>query len=143
MLNKVILLGRLTTDPEVKQTPNGIPVTSFSLAVNRKGNREQTDFIPVVAWRHIAELIGQYFGKGQQIVIEGCIQTRKYTDKNGSSKTAFEVIAEHIYFTDGVKSNRETQKNQLISNKSVQPKQLDIDMNDYEEVFTSDENLPF
>lgn len=143
MLNKVILLGRLTTDPEVKQTPNGIPVTSFSLAVNRKGNREQTDFIPIVAWRHIAELIGQHFGKGQQIVIEGCIQTRKYTDKNGSSKTAFEVIAEHIYFTDGVKGNQKTQKNQPISNKSIQPKQLDIDTNDCEEVFTSDENLPF
>lgn len=143
MLNKVILLGRLTTDPEVKQTPSGISVTSFSLAVNRKGNRDQTDFIPIVAWRHIAELIGQYFGKGQQIVIEGCIQTRKYTDKYDNSRTAFEAIAEHIYFTDGAKSNQETPKNKTISNQSIQSKQLDIDMNEYEEIIISDENLPF
>ena len=92
MFNLVVLTGRLTADPELKTTPNGISVTSFSVAVSRpyrSGEEAQTDFINIVAWRQRAEFICKYFTKGSMIGIEGSIQTRKYTDKNGNNRTAF------------------------------------------------------
>ena len=104
MLNRVILMGRLTADPEHKQTPSGVSVTSFSIAVdrnysNKDGNR-QTDFINIVAWRNTADFICRYFSKGRMIAIEGSIQTRNYEDKNGNKRTAFEVVADQVYFAD-------------------------------------------
>lgn len=102
-MNKVILMGRLTTDPELKTTPNGISVTSFSLAVDRnyvkQGSERKTDFINVVAWRQRAEFICKYFVKGQLIALDGSIETRAYVDKNGNNRTAFEVVVENAYFT--------------------------------------------
>ena len=88
MFNLVVLTGRLTADPELKTTNTGISVTSFSIAVNRRyraGEETQTDFINIVAWRQTAEFITKYFKKGNMIGIEGSIQTRKYTDKNGTT----------------------------------------------------------
>ena len=104
MLNKVILMGRLTADPELKQTPAGVSVASFRLACDRNytdksGNRE-CDFINVVAWRNTAEFISRYFQKGRMIALEGSIQTRGYTDKDGNKRTVFEVVAEQVYFAD-------------------------------------------
>lgn len=101
-MNNVVLIGRLTADPEYKQTPSGVSVTSFSIAVDRNyidkdGNR-QTDFINIVAWRNTADFICRYFSKGRMIAIEGSIQTRKYEDKNGNKRTAFEVIANRVFF---------------------------------------------
>lgn len=90
MFNLVVLTGRLTADPELKTTQSGISVTSFSVAVNRPYRtveEQQTDFINVVAWRKTAEFIAKYFKKGNMIGIEGSIQTRKYTDKNGNNRT--------------------------------------------------------
>lgn len=102
-MNKVILMGRLTADPELKTTPNGISVTSFSLAVDRnyvkQGGERKTDFINVVAWRQRAEFICRYFTKGQLIALDGSIETRQYVDKNGNNRTAFEVVVENAYFT--------------------------------------------
>lgn len=102
-MNKVILMGRLTADPELKTTPNGISVTSFSLAVDRnyvkQGGERKTDFINVVAWRQRAEFICKYFTKGQLIALDGSIETRQYVDKNGNNRTAFEVVVENAYFT--------------------------------------------
>ena len=102
-MNKVILMGRLTTDPELKTTPNGISVTSFSLAVDRnyvkQGSERKTDFINIVAWRQRAEFICKYFTKGQLIALDGSIETRSYVDKNGNNRTAFEVVVENAYFT--------------------------------------------
>ncbi len=102
-MNKVILMGRLTTDPELKTTPNGISVTSFSLAVDRnyvkQGSERKTDFINIVAWRQRAEFICKYFVKGQLIALDGSIETRSYVDKNGNNRTAFEVVVENAYFT--------------------------------------------
>ena len=101
--NLVVLTGRLTTDAELKVTPSGVSVTSFNIAVDRKGKSgedKQTDFIPVVAWRQTAEFISKYFFKGSMIGIEGTIQTRKYTDKNGNNRTAFEVIANNVQFME-------------------------------------------
>jgi len=104
MINKAILVGRLTADPELKQTPNGVSVVSFSIAVARsyatKGGERQTDFINIVAWRNTAEFISKYFRKGNMIGIDGSIQTRSYTDKDGNKRTAFEVVADNASFVE-------------------------------------------
>ncbi len=103
MFNLVVLTGRLTADPELKTTPNGISVVSFSIAVARRyraGEEAQTDFINLVAWRQTAEFISKYFKKGNMIGIEGSIQTRRYTDKNGNNRTAFEVVVNNAQFVE-------------------------------------------
>lgn len=103
MLNRVVLMGRMATDPELKQTPNGVSVATFRLAVERNyqqkdSNERICDFINCVAWRQTGEFITRYFSKGSMIAIEGSIQTRQYQDKNGNKRTAVEVIADHAYF---------------------------------------------
>ena len=103
MFNLGVLTGRLTADPELKTTQSGISVTSFSIAVDRRyraGEEKQTDFINVVAWRQSAEFVAKYFKKGNMIGIEGSIQTRKYTDKNGNNRPAFEVVANNVQFVE-------------------------------------------
>ena len=100
-MNKVVLLGRLAADPELRQTPNGITVTSFTIAVDRqysKGPDRQTDWIDIVAWRHTAEFVCKYFQKGSPIVIEGSIQTRTYEDKSGQKRKAVEINAKNAEF---------------------------------------------
>lgn len=103
-MNRVILVGRLTADPELKQTPNGVSVCTFSIAINRpyssKTGERQADFINIVAWRAQAEFVSKYFAKGNQIGIDGSIQTRQYTDRDGNKRTAFEVVAENISFIE-------------------------------------------
>ena len=107
-LNKVILCGRLTADPELKQTPSGIAVVSFSLAVNRRfqsrgtdgAQAQQADFINVVAWRQTAEFISRYFGKGSALCITGSIQTRSWQDQQGQKRYATEVVADEAMFVD-------------------------------------------
>ena len=93
------LSGRLTRDPELKQTPAGVPVASFSLAVDRKFNREEADFIPITAWRKTAEFVAKYFHKGQRVIIsEGRIRVTPYTDRDGNKRTRFEVVADEVEF---------------------------------------------
>lgn len=99
-LNKVILGGRMTADPELKQTPQGVSVTTFSIAVNRKGKDAQTDFINCVAWRNTADFICRFFKKGSSICISGAIQVRSYEDKQGVKRYATEIVAEEAYFVD-------------------------------------------
>lgn len=99
-LNKVILGGRLTSDVELKQTPQGISVCSFSVAVNRKGKDAQTDFINCQAWRNAAEIISKHFKKGSSICLVGSIQTRTWNDNNGQKRYATEVIVDEVYFVD-------------------------------------------
>ena len=107
-LNKAIIAGRLTADPELKTTPSGLSVTSFTVAVNRRfGKEKQTDFINCVAWRSTAEFITKYFSKGNSICVCGSIQTRNYTDKNGNKRTAVEVVAEEATFCEGKKNTAE------------------------------------
>ena len=104
--NKVILIGNLTADPELKQTQNGISVTSFSIAVSRRfsskstDNAQQADFINVVAWRNTAEFITKYFQKGKSILIVGSLQTRTWTDQNGQKRYVTEVVAEEAQFVE-------------------------------------------
>ncbi len=102
MLNTAILMGRLTADPELKTTQNGVSVTSFCVAVDRRfqrqGEEKQTDFINVVAWRQTAEFVSRYFHKGSMIAVQGSIQTRNYEDKNGNKRTAVEIVADNVSF---------------------------------------------
>ena len=109
MVNRVILMGRLVADPELSQTPNGIAVASFRLAVDRnyqtKGSGErQADFINCVAWRQTGEFISRYFSKGRMIAVEGSLQSRNYEDKTGAKRTAYEVVVDQAYFADSRQS---------------------------------------
>ena len=99
-LNKVILGGRITADPELKQTPQGVSVTSFSVAVNRRGKDAQTDFISCVAWRQTAEFICKFFKKGSSICISGSVQTRTWNDQQNNKRYATEIVADEAYFVD-------------------------------------------
>ncbi len=123
-LNKVILAGRLTADPELKQTTSGISVTSFSIAVNRRfakqGDAVQADFINCVAWRQQAELITKYFRKGSSICILGNIQTRTWTDNQGAKRYATEVIVDEVNFVDS-KSERESGSSSSFMPDSMTP----------------------
>ena len=104
MLNKIILMGRLTRDPELRRTQSGTAVTSFSLAVDRdfksQNGEKETDFIDVVAWRSTAEFVSKYFTKGRMAVVEGRLQIRDWTDRDGGKRRSAEVIADNVYFGD-------------------------------------------
>lgn len=110
MLNKCFLLGRMTKDPEIRRTNGGAAVTSFTLAVDRdfKSNGEkETDFIDVVAWRNTAEFVSKYFSKGRMAIVEGRLQIRDWTDKNGNKRRTAEVVADNVYFGDSKKENKQ------------------------------------
>ena len=104
MLNKIFIMGRLTRDPELRRTQSGTPVTSFSLAVDRdfksQSGEKETDFIDVVAWRSTAEFVAKYFTKGRMAVVEGRLQMRDWTDKDGNKRRSAEVVADNVYFGD-------------------------------------------
>lgn len=108
MLNKAILMGRLTRDPELRYTQSNLPVVSFTIAVDRNysGNNgeRQTDFIDIVARRRTAEFVSQWFAKGQMIVVVGSIQSRRWQDKNGNNRTSIEVVADEVQFGESKKS---------------------------------------
>jgi single-strand DNA-binding protein len=121
--NKVILMGRLTATPELKQTGGGSSVTSFTIAVDRKynkGEEKQADFISIVAWRQTAEFICKYFDKGSAILIEGELQTRSWTDQQGNKRYATEVVAHEVTFCEAKKnseSNYTTQEQRAVQSE--------------------------
>ena len=101
MLNSVIIMGRLTADPELRTTTSGLSVTSFTVAVDRNyksGDERQTDFINCVAWRQTADFVTRFFKKGQMIAVQGSLQVRNYEDKNGNKRTAYDVVADNVSF---------------------------------------------
>ena len=104
MLNKIILMGRLVKDPELRRTQSGTAVTSFRIAVDRdfksQDGTKQADFFDVVAWRSTAEFVSKYFAKGRMAVVEGRLQTRDWTDREGGKRVATEIVADNIYFGD-------------------------------------------
>ena len=108
MLNHIVLMGRLTRDPELRSTQTGISVVSFRLAVDRDfggrdGGEKQTDFIDVTAWRSTAEFVSKYFTKGRMAVVSGRLQMREWTDRDGNKRTTAEVVADNVYFGDSKK----------------------------------------
>ena len=140
MFNLVVLTGRLTADPELKTTPTGTSVVSFSIAVDRRyraGEERQADFINIVAWRSSAEFISKYFKKGSLIGIEGSIQTRRYTDKNGNNRTAFEVVANNVQFVESKRDGAPAASGEPASFSNA-------DVNDFADLGSaSDDDLPF
>ena len=104
MLNRIIVMGRITRDPELRRTNSGTAVASFTVAVDRdfksQSGEKETDFIDVVAWRNTAEFVSKYFSKGRMAVVEGRLQLRVWTDKNGNKRRSAEIVADSVYFGD-------------------------------------------
>lgn len=113
-MNSVIIMGRLTATPELRTTNSGVNVTTFTVAVDRDyvkaGEERQTDFLRVIAWKSTAEFVTRYFTKGKMIAVEGSIQNRKYTDKDGNEKEATEIIADTIHFCGDKKEDKKEEK---------------------------------
>ncbi len=146
-MNVVCLLGRLTATPEQKTTQNGVSVTSFSVAVDRtyqpKGAERQTDFINCVAWRNTAEFICRYFQKGQRIALQGSLQSRSYTDKNGNNRTVFEVVVDNAFFAESKNGGAAPRTDSQVPTYSeAAPAFSTAAGNDFEEIVT-DDDLPF
>ena len=139
-LNKVILIGRLTATPELKQTASGLNVTSFSIAVNRRfakpGEANNADFIDIVCWRQQAEFVCKYFTKGNPICIVGSIQTRNWQDKDGKNRKTTEVVADEVQFVESKKDGGGFRSN------DGEPAFQSSDFSDFKELGDEDE-LPF
>ena len=113
MLNHIVLMGRLTRDPELRYTGSNVPVASFSIAVDRDFGRgengeKQTDFIDVVAWRQTGEFVSKYFQKGSMAVVSGRLQIRDWTDRDGNKRRSAEVVADNVYFGDSKRDNQDS-----------------------------------
>ena len=131
-INKVILGGRMTADVELKQTPSGVSVCSFSIAVNRKGKEAQTDFIECQAWRQTAEFIARYFRKGSSICVVGSIQKRTWKDQQGNNRYATEIVVDEALFVDSKGESGEASVPSFSATQNAQ----------FEELKT-DDDLPF
>ena len=109
MLNHIVLMGRLTRDPELRRTGSGVAVASFTLAVDREyaaqGAEKETDFVDIVAWRNTAEFVSKYFAKGRMAVVTGRLQIRNWQDKEGNKRRSAEVVADNVYFGDSKRDN--------------------------------------
>ena len=112
MLNHIVLMGRLTRDPELRRTGSGVAVASFTLAVDRdyaaQGAEKETDFVDIVAWRSTAEFVSKYFSKGRMAVVSGRLQIRDWTDREGGKRRSAEVVVDNIYFGDGRRDGGDT-----------------------------------
>jgi len=153
MLNVIVLMGRLTADPELRHTTANIAVTTFTLAVDRSyvksGEERKTDFIDVVCWRATADFVTKYFKKGQLVAVQGAVQTRSYTDKEGNKRKAFEVVADNVHFAE---SKRDTAantggqynnyNNPQAQNAQAAPSYSNAGSDDFE-VIQGDDDLPF
>ena len=114
MLNKIFVMGRLVKDPELRMTPNNVPVASATLACDRdfkdKSGEKQTDFIDVVVWRQTAEFFAKNFSKGRMAIVEGRLQFREWTDKEGNKRRNAEVLADSVYFGDSKREDSDHEK---------------------------------
>ncbi len=149
-MNKVILMGRLTADPETRYTQNNISVTRFTLAVNRPGKPQEgqptADFFDIVAWRSTADFVGKYFKKGMQVLIEGNLRNNSWQDQQGNKRTRTEVHTEQVYFADSKRdSNAPTFSNNTPAPTGApQPKVSQPENGDGYYAFNGDdEDLPF
>jgi len=145
MLNVAVLMGRLTAEPELKHTQNNVSVTSFTLAVERsyqkQGQEKQADFIDCVAWRGTAEFVCKYFRKGQLAAVQGSIQTRSYTDKDGNKRKSFEIVADNVHFAEPKRDNN-TSNNYPVPQNSTPDADYSTGNDDFEKMPT-DDDLPF
>ena len=141
MLNKVVIMGRFTKDPELRRTGSGTAVTSFSLACDRdfksQSGDKETDFIEVVAWKNTAEFVSKYFSKGRMAVVEGRLQIRDWTDKDGGKRRSAEVVADNVYFADSKRS--ESNDNQKENFNALSGRLSD----DFAPISEEDGEIPF
>ena len=153
MLNRIIIMGRLARDPELRHTQTGTAVASFSLAVDRDfkdkatGDRT-TDFIDVVAWRQTGEFVSRYFTKGRMAVVEGRLQIRDWTDKDGGKRRSAEVVADNVYFGDskrdgGDNSGYNPGYAPAPASHSAAPSNFSASGSDFAEIGEDDGELPF
>lgn len=140
-LNVVALMGRLTRDPEMRKTPQGVSVATFTVAVDRsfvkQGEDRQADFIDIVCWRNTAEFVCKYFQKGSMIALNGSIQTRTYQDKNGNNRKTFEIVADNVHFA-GEKKDGGTQ-----GGGSPHYEEKENKNDDFAVIDEGEEDLPF
>ncbi len=148
MLNNAVIMGRLVADPELRTTGSGISVTSFTVAVDRRFNRQgeerQADFIDIIAWRQTAEFVCKYFRKGSMIAIQGYIQTRMYEDKNGNKRKAVEIVADNVSFCGSKnESNNGSSytRDDSFVNAQPAPSYSTADEGDFKEI--PEDDLPF
>ena len=148
MLNKIILMGRLTRDPELRRTGTGTAVTSFSLAVDRdfksQSGEKETDFIDIVAWRSTAEFVSKYFTKGRMAVVEGRLQIRDWTDKDGGKRRSAEVVADNVYSGDSKRDGGDSSGYSAApAYKNAAPSNFNAGGSDFAEIGEDDGELPF
>ena len=149
MLNKIFVMGRLTRDPELRRTNSGTAVTSFTLAVDRDfknaDGTKDTDFVDVVAWRSTAEFAAKYFAKGRMAVVEGRLQIRDWTDKDGNKRRNAEVVADNVYFGDSKKESGGDYGGAPVGGYKAAGKAVDVEPGEGEfaEVEDDDSDLPF
>ena len=151
-LNKVVLVGRLTADPELKQTPSGVAVTTFTLAVNRRFQpktengapaQQQADFISCVAWRNQAEFLCRYFRKGSSVCITGAVQTRSWTDQSNQKRYATEIVVDDVMFVDSKSESGTANGAEASAPTSPVPPAIDAITAPNFETLKTDEDLPF
>ena len=150
MLNVIALMGRLVADPELRHTPNGLATCTFRIAVDRNfvraGEERKADFIDIVAWRQSAEFVCKYFHKGNMIAVNGSLQTRNYEDKNGNKRTAYEVVADNVFFAESKNASGTSGgshfDSQIPSFNETPPVFSTAGSGDFEEI-VGDDMLPF
>lgn len=136
MLNRVILMGRLTAEPDYRQTESGTALARFTLAVERdfsgQGKERETDFLDVQTWRGTADFVNKYFCKGQLVAVQGRIQVRNYTDKNGDKRRSWDIVADQVYFAEGKRdnSNQQSNKNVNVEYEDHQPAETFVQVSD-------------
>ncbi len=139
MVNNVVIMGRLTYEPELKSTPNGVSVIHFQVACDRNfsksGEERKTDFIDVTAWRQTAEFVSRYFSKGSMIAVQGSIQTENFTDKDGNKRKSVDVVANNVSFCGSKAESGAASSHSAPSYAS--------DNSDFEEIPDDDDDLPF
>ncbi len=148
-MNQIVLMGRMTRDPELRHTQAGTPVTTFTLAVDRgytpkDGGDRQTDFIDIVTWRNTAEFVSKYFVKGQMAAVTGRLQLRDWTDKEGNKRRSAEVIADNVYFTESKRSREGgTSYSQADRDNTAGGYQTPVTGSEFTELEEDDGDLPF
>ncbi len=148
MLNNAVIMGRLVADPELRTTGSGISVSSFTVAVDRRFNRQgedrQADFIDIIAWRQTAEFVCKYFRKGSMIAVQGYIQTRMYEDKNGNKRKAVEIVADNVSFCGSKNESNGGStftRDDSFMNAQPAPSYSTADEGDFKEI--PEDDLPF
>ena len=148
MLNHIVLMGRLTRDPELRYTQSQTPVASFSLAVDRDfggrdGSERQTDFIDIVAWRSTAEFVSKYFTKGSMAVVSGRLQIRDWTDRDGNKRRSAEIVADNVYFGESKRSRDDNGGGNFRTSDSYQSFDSAPAASAFSDLSDTDGELPF